>query len=219
VLAQHPQIFMVPDEIEYFSSHLDKPLHWYAAHFCRDRLGMTDGDGSDGLVGEKSAAYCAMSRRRIRLVHRLLPDARLILMIRDPVARHWAHAKRRLSKPQHGRLTDESLLSSPELFDFFRRDRHLGEFSQMIEKWLDFYPSERLLVLRQEQALTNPRMVFDRVLQHLGASTDYDPSSLTILTKRKNKGPTLPMPENIKNFLEDMFAAERDRLRLLELKL
>jgi hypothetical protein len=216
VLGQHPQIFTIPDEIEYFSAHLDKSLDWYAAHFSPLRLGMNDGQHSGCLVGEKSAGYCAMSRRRIRLLHRLLPEARLILMIRDPVTRHWAHAKRHLSKPNHGNLESETLLSSPQLFDFFRQFRRFGEFSQMIEKWLDFYPSESLLVLRQEEALTNPRAVLDRVLQHIGASTDYDLNSLTLLPKRKNQGPSLAMPEEVKDFLEGMFAAERERLGHLQ---
>jgi hypothetical protein len=212
VLAQHPQIFMVQGEIEYFSSHLDRPLDWYAAHFALDRLGMTDSDGRGCLVGEKSPGYCAMSRRRIGLVHRLFPEARLILMIRDPIARHWAHAKYRFSKPQRADLKDEYLWSSPALFNFFRRSRRFGEFSQMIEKWLDFYPSERLLVLRQEEALTRPQEVFERVLRHLGASADYDPNALTLLRERTNVGPVLPMPANVKNFLEEMFAVEREYL-------
>ena len=46
------------------------------------------------MIGEKSAGYCGISASRIRLVHRLLPEARLILMVRDPVKRHWSHAKR-----------------------------------------------------------------------------------------------------------------------------
>jgi Sulfotransferase domain len=215
LLAQHPKIFMVPEEIEYFSAHLDRPVTWYTAHFWPERLGMTDSDGVGCLVGEKSARYCAMSRNSIRLLRRLLPEVRLILMIRDPVARHWAHAKRHFSKARHGNMKDGSFVNSPELYNFFRRSQCFGEFSRMIENWLDVYPSERLLVLRQEEALENPRMVFDKVLQHLGASADYDPSSLTLLTKCKNKGPMLPIPKDIEEFLEEMFADERERLRVM----
>ena len=59
-LAQHPDIVVVPDEIEYFSSHLDFSLEWYLGHFARElaAAGRTDGPGR--LIGEKSARYCSI---------------------------------------------------------------------------------------------------------------------------------------------------------------
>jgi hypothetical protein len=85
---------MVPDEIEYFSMHLTYPIEWYLDHFARAAKAALSQPGPPRVIGEKSARYCSITPDRIELVRCLLPDVKLILMTRDPVARHWSQAKR-----------------------------------------------------------------------------------------------------------------------------
>jgi len=212
VLGQHPEVTVVPDEIEYFSAHLDFPLEWYLSHFARAARAASASSGTPRVIGEKSARYCSMPPDRIRLVHGLLPDAKLILMTRDPVARHWSQAKRYFSKRRFNKRGD-SVLAIPrdELFDFFERMRPLGEFSVMISNWLAVYPPRQLLIISQERALARPRDVYDAVLDHIGASRHYDPVAIKLLQAETNVGPKLPMPADIAEHLETMFASERDR--------
>jgi sulfotransferase family protein len=213
-LGQHPGILMVPDEIEYFSMHLDYPLEWYLNHFARAAKATRSGSAISAVMGEKSARYCAIEPDRVAIVHRLLPDARLILMTRDPVARHWSQAKRFFSKRRFNKR-EGGVFGVPrqELFDFFERMRPLGEFSTMIANWTRIYPPERLLIVSQEKALERPREAYDAVLAHIGATTDYDPAAIKLLEAETNLGPKLKMPEDIGEYLEAMFGAERDRLR------
>ena len=213
-LAQHPEIVVVPDEIEYFSAHLDFPLDWYLAHFARALA--ESPQRARRVVGEKSARYCSIAPESIDLVHRLLPEAKIILMTRDPVARHWSNAKRYFSKrrfnPREG-----GVLAVPqdELFTFFERQKRLSEFSAMIADWTSIYPARQFLVMSQEAALARPREAFDATLEHIGASRDYNPAKIKLLREETNAGPKVPMPENIRAHLESMFAAERERLRTL----
>lgn len=215
-LGQHPNVIVVPDEIEYFSSNIGKrPLTWYTDLF-EERVRLLSGEKSTPfLVGEKSARYCSLPPDRIQLVHRLLPDARLVLMVRDPVSRHWAHAKQYFSKPRIAEREGGDVLSLPRerLFDFFGRTRMLGDFSAMISSWTAFYPPEKLLIIAQEHALANPRATFDAVLAHLHLPMDYDPASIRLLSKRRNRGPIIEMPADISDFLETMFASERRQVR------
>jgi hypothetical protein len=214
-LGQHPSITMVPDEIEYFSMHLNYPVEWYLAYFARAAR-ETKALHVPQLLGEKSARYCAMEPDRITSVHRLLPNAKLILMTRDPVARHWSQAKRFFSKRRFNKR-EGGVFGIPrnELFNFFERMRPLGEFSSMIANWTQLYPKERLLIVSQEKALERPREVYDAVLTHLGVSRDYDPAAIKRLQTATNSGPKLKMPDDISAYLESMFAGERDRLRAL----
>ena len=212
-LNQHPDILMVPDEIEYFSAHEDFPLEWYL-HYFEQRIAAAPPRSASYIVGEKSARYCSLTPERIRRVRRLLPDAQLILMARDPIARHWAQAKRYFSKKRFDKQGG-GVLSLPrdELFDFFVRMRRLSEFSQMIANWTAVFPSRHLLIVSQERTLAAPRATFDAVLDHIGLSRDYDPAQINLLVARKNRGPSIPMPDDVAEFLEGMFAAERNRLR------
>jgi hypothetical protein len=214
-LGQHPDILMVPDEIEYFSMHLNYPVEWYLAHFARPARG-TKALHVPQLLGEKSARYCAIEPNRIASVHRLLPDAKFVLMTRDPIARHWSQAKRFFSKRRFNKR-EGGVFGIPrnELFDFFERMRPLGEFAIMIANWTQVYPKERLLIVSQEKALERPREVYDAVLNHIGASRDYDLTAIKRLQTKTNSGPNLQMPDDVKAYLEKMFAPERDRLHAL----
>jgi hypothetical protein len=215
-LTRQSHILMVDDEIEYFTSHIDRPLNWYLAHF-EELLATSDktkrlGPGERLFLGEKSAGYCGLSPARIRLVHRLFPDARLILMIRDPVARHWSHAKRYFSKAKAQRKGFESLDSWQQLQRFFTMMRRYSEFSKMIENWTDVYPAERLLVVSQEAAFAGPGATFERVIRHIGAEGVGAPRMKHALRNDRNQGPVVSMPPDVALYLERMFAGERTRL-------
>lgn len=217
-LGQHPRVIVVPDEIEFFSSNIDTyPLEWYLDLF-RQRIRLVSGEKTaPWVVGEKSARYCSLPPDRIQLLHRLLPDIRLVLMTRDPVARHWSHVKQYYSKPRVAEKEGGDVLSVPRkrLFGFLTRMRMLGEFSTMIANWTAVYPPERLLIVSQEHALAHPRATFDAVLGHLGVPADYDPASVRLLAKQRNRGPNIRMPDDVAAFLEGLLGAERQRLQSL----
>ena len=214
VLRRQPGVFVVPDEIEYFSSRVDRPLDWYLAQFrnLAAENDVTLGPDAAPLLGEKSASYCGMPARRIQLVHRLLPDARLILMIRDPVTRHWSHAKRFFSKKKAQDRGYHSLDSREQLNRFFIGTQRFSEFSRIVERWTDVYPPEQILIVAQETAFADPASTLARVARHIEASGSVDPSLSEGLRTDKNQGPAIPMPEDVRLYLEHMFAGEAARL-------
>jgi Sulfotransferase domain len=210
-LGQHPAIVVVPDEIEYFSSNQYYPVEWYYEHFAR-RLASTD--KIRGLrtcvLGEKSAHYCSLPRERIKRIQQLLPDVRLILMARDPVARHWAHARKFFAKTQL-RNPDMAVLQVPRntLLAFFEHQRAVGEFSKIIENWSALFPPQQLLVLSQEKTLASPKTTYDAVLEHIGVPNDYDPRLITLMSRQTNQGPKVEMPQDIAEHLVKMYASEQ----------
>ena len=214
-LRRQPNVHVVPDEIEYFSSHIDHPLEWYLEHF-RDLMDSPDAEGvrpENLIIGEKSAGYCGIPPKKIRLVRRLLPAARLILMIRDPVARHWSHTKRYFSKKRKQARGYNSLEARDQLKRFFERTRHLSEYSKMIERWTDVYPAEQFLVVSQEATFSDPAKTLERVVRHIGASITFDPVLLKqSLRTDRNRGPAVALPEDVKMGLEQMFSTEHERL-------
>ena len=217
-LGQHPNIIVVPDEIEYFSSNIGKqPIEWYLDQFDEQVKALDASKAQPYLLGEKSAHYCVLSRDGIQTVRDLLPDVRLILMMRDPVSRHWAHTKRYFSKARIAEREGGDVLSVPRdrLYDFMARSRNLGEYSTMIDDWTSIFPAEQLLLVAQEHALASPRAVFDAVLGHIGLAATYDAASIPLLTRQRNRGPSVEMPGEVGEFLESMFVAERERFRAI----
>ena len=207
---------MAPKEIEYFSFHLDYPFEWYLEHFARLTASLEPPGSTPLVLGEKSARYCSIPQAQIRRVRELLPDVRLVLMARDPIDRHWAHAKRHFGKRQFHN-PEMAVLDVPrsKLFSFFDEMRPLSEFSKIIANWTTVFPSSQLLVVSQEAMLRSPRATFDAVVEYIGAPTNYDPTAITYLAKQSNRGPRVEMPADVAEFLEDMLLTERKWLREL----
>jgi len=90
-LCDHPMIFSpVVKEIHYFNFNWSRPPGWYGAHFPAAR-----GRPEGALTGEASPGYLVHPRAPRRARERL-PDARIIVLLRDPV-------RRALSQYFHGR--------------------------------------------------------------------------------------------------------------------
>jgi len=219
VLCSHHGVIMVREEIEFFSVHLEKRLEWYLQHFSDDSRWLDNCNlayrhpYADCLLGEKSASYCAMPPKRIRLLRSFAPESRLILMIRDPVRRHWAHASQVFVK-RFGieRCSNASNLPTAQLFRFFEATKHFGHYSTMIDTWTEIFGEEKLLVIWQEAALKAPEQTIEETLRHIGASLEFDKKKMPKLFGTKNRGPGLAMPPGVASFLSEMFAPEYKRL-------
>ena len=90
LLTSHPQVFLPKcKEIHFFSLHYAKGTNWYANHF-KDAA-------KDQIKGEITPLYLFDTKAPKR-IHKILPEAKLITLLRDPVERTLSqifHARRR----------------------------------------------------------------------------------------------------------------------------
>jgi hypothetical protein len=93
-LTTHPRVFPAScKEVNYFSLHAERPVEWYRAQFPFTRRVAAVG----GQAIEASPSYLP-NPAAMRRMHAVLPNARIIALVRDPVARafsHYQHAKAR----------------------------------------------------------------------------------------------------------------------------
>lgn len=219
MMDRHPAIKTVEDEIEFFAENPEIGLRRYLAHF-QDGPSRFDRTHRRGrvphgsiVIGEKSASTAAMPLSRIRLMHRLMPEARLIIMLRDPVDRHWAHAKRFFSKSRFAKkVFDLSEVPAVEFDLFFEATRRFGLYSQMLERWWSIYGEEALLVLFQEDIADDPAGFVGKTLSHVGVDPAGLQADSAALSEVRNRGPEIAMPPSIEARLRAMFADEYSRL-------
>ena len=141
-LDLHPQIGMSnPKELNFFLEAPDGSWHrgidWYAAHFD-PRLAVR-GDASPAYA---NAPRSAGSAERIAGV---VPDARLIYMVRDPLARavsNWVHA----TAAGFEAAPLEAALADPES-RFVARSLYLTQ----LREFLRCFPEDRILVIDNEE--------------------------------------------------------------------
>ena len=220
-LNAHPGCFL-PDkkETHYFSREFDEwPLSYYASLF----------DDGEGLVrGEITPVYTILKPDRIRFIHELLPDARLIIVVRYPVDRAWSAGRRVITKVAASLGTTFDDIDDNEFYEFFRNEwtyrpergmagyfepGHLqAEYSKAIDKWLQYYDEEQLLVCFFDQLKSQPRAFLTRICEHIGASTDIDWDALP-MSRVVNRNPSHPMPDRFREFLESLYADEIAELK------
>lgn len=81
MLRRHPDIAMPDNELHFFDEHYSKGYQWYKSHF-KGR--------AEKCIGEKTPKYMADPVAMVHIAH-LLPNVRLLILLRDPVIRYLSH--------------------------------------------------------------------------------------------------------------------------------
>lgn len=126
-LLAHPGVAApIVKEIHYFNFNWSRSPNWYLAHFPK-RAAVAEGS----ITGEASPGYMVHPRAPARILERL-PDARILIIYRDPVARalsHYFHARR----VGHEHRDIEDALFSPSSYAQFNLapDQELAWYDAM----------------------------------------------------------------------------------------
>lgn len=186
-LVEHPAVAAATTkEVHFFDVEYARGSGWYRGHFPTGAYlrALTRRTGMRATTGEASPYYLFHPRAPYRLAD-LLPSARLIVMLRDPVSRLASHYHHEISLG-HERLTlPEAIAREPERFDgeeariladptyrSFEHQHHSyftrGIYADQLVRWFSVVPRERFLVVEYERFFSDPTEQLDRVLGFLG---------------------------------------------------
>jgi hypothetical protein len=194
-LRQHPQVFM---------SDVKEPMFF-----------AYEGETRPGVIGERAAyeALFAGSERFLargeastlylyhhdapRRIRELIPDARLIAILRNPVDRAISqYTFQRFLKVEPLDTLEAALAAEEE-----RRNNHappfslyrdVGLYSQQIARYLALFPRHQLLFLLQDDLEQDPHAVFRTIFQFL----DVDPTFYPDL-RHKTNASGIPQHETV----------------------
>lgn len=227
-LRWHPQVTGPAwKEVSFFDRHYGRGEAWYRGQFpSRPWLWLTGGrSGSRPLVGEASPSYVLHPHAPDR-VHALVPQARLVVLLRNPVDRALSHYHHEVALGREPLSFEEALEQEPERvdgelgrlgdtsyfshawWDFTYLAR--GRYAEQLERWLAVFPREQLLVLASEQLRRDPAATYARVLEHLGAGPHDLPSYPPIFEREY-----APMKQATRLRLEQYYAPHNERLSVL----
>jgi len=172
--VEHPDFFINRrgERIEHdWDADHDRYLQWYTSCFER---------GKDARwVGEDSTTYLSSARAPAR-IKSMLPDVRLIAMLRDPVARAHSHYWHTVSTGRATHTLEETLDTKPG--NLLRR----GHYQSQLARYLSVFDRDALLVVFFEDFVRDPQSIVDRVCAHIGCST-IDTS--TVSTHKNSASP------------------------------
>jgi hypothetical protein len=160
-LARHPEISMSrPKELDFFIEERNwaKGLDWYRSRF--DPGARARGESSPNYTAHPT--FAGVPERMAELI----PEAKLIFMVRDPIDRiraNWLHT---YSNRVEHRSMREAVLDPAT--DYVTRSRYHLQLS----RFLGHYPFERLMVIEQDELLSDRRETLRRVFGFLGVRED-----------------------------------------------
>ena len=171
LLEQHPGAFLpAAKELHYFSLHYALGEDWYREQFAQA--------GAQQRCGEITPYYLFHPLAPAR-IQALLPQARLIVLLRDPVERalsQYFHSLRLGLEPlelepalaaEAQRLAGaEAALAAADGRDRSHQDR--SRYEQQLQRLEALFAAEQLLVLRSEDLFAQPERVWEQVLTFLG---------------------------------------------------
>lgn len=170
-LMEHPQ-FAPPIRKElHFFDRATQSLAQYRASFPYRRPGRRTGEASPSYL------YHPLVPGRVRDV---LPDVRLIALLRDPVERAYSqyHHERALGNEplsfadavvqEPGRLAADRRYKSFAFIHHSYLTR--GEYGRQLERWLAHFPRERILVLLSQDLFEAPVETLRAVQDWLGVA-------------------------------------------------
>ncbi len=165
-------------EVSFFDRHWWRGEAWY-----RGQLPFrTEGR----LVGEASPSYVFHPLAPER-VYSLVPDVRLIVLVREPSERAYSHYQHEVAlgreplsfedaldtEDERLRGEVERLRADPRAFSREWWDHAYaarGLYAEQIERWLEFFPRDQLLIVTTEELGERPAETYASVLAFLGAS-------------------------------------------------
>lgn len=159
-LAAHPQVFMTEiKEPHFFDWEWERGLDWYRAMFE---------DAGPALArGEASATYTT-SRRTALIAERmrdLIPDARFVYLLRNPVERIRSHYAFRVLYFDEQRPIEQAVHED---------DRYLraSRYADHLEAFHTSYPRDRFLLLTSEELRHDRAATMRRAFTFIGVDPD-----------------------------------------------
>jgi hypothetical protein len=203
-LAHHPGLHLPePKEHHYFDRDLGRgvTLAEYAARFA---------SAGDRLPGEITPAYGHLPVERVRYVRQVMPDVRLVLLLRNPVDRAWSQALMNLCQHRNRRYDQVAPAEFYAHFDGAHATAR-GSYVANLATWESVFPREQLLVDFYERITDDPRGLLTDVLRHVGATVPADWSPFP-LAEVVFKGEGVPMPDAYRDHLRRKFRDDIERL-------
>jgi len=180
-LRRHPQISGPSwKEVSFFDRHWARGESWYRGNF--PNVARTRGKH----VGEASPSYVfhPLAPRRVQEV---VPEARLIVLVRNPVDRALSQYNHEVAlgweplpfeealdaEEERLRGEQERMAADPRYFSrewWSHTYKARGRYAEQLERWLAVFPREQLLVLPSDDLGSDPARAHAQVLEFLGAS-------------------------------------------------
>jgi Sulfotransferase domain len=188
-LVKHPRCYGAAEkEVDYFSKHPHRSVAWYRSRFPWRRRVIR----KQGQVIEASPSYLP-TPSALRKMQKVLPDARIVVLLRDPVSRafsHYQHKKtRHVESRSFAEVVEDEIRNNPftprwgvalgddvqPMLGYVSR----GYYALQLEALQKLYRKNRVLIIDSAKLFEDTAAVCNRVFDYCGLEDfDVEPSKV-----------------------------------------
>jgi len=123
-------------------------------------------------VGEASPSYL-WDPKAPELIHEVVPDARIIIMLRDPIERAFSHYLLFLGLGTEKSTFSEAIKNALKAkHDYSGRLIEAGLYAQQIKRYLEIFGSDKIKIIIFEEFFLDTTNSFKQVLEFLGLKSN-----------------------------------------------
>jgi len=162
-VRSHPEAFMpAKKELSFFCEEFQwrQGVRWYEAQF--------ENAGSALAIGEASPRYTVypVYRGVPERIAALLPDVRLVYLVREPIGRMRSHYVDRVAHGLETQPIEEALSSNPFYISSSR-------YALQLAQYVEHFARERILVITSDELMQNRQEVLSRLFRFLGIDPGF----------------------------------------------
>ena len=223
-LIQHPRIISERN-VHFFEYMQTNSIEWYRAHFPTKAYK----NFKKLTVGEQTATY--LSHPLIpKRIHTTIPNAKLIVVLRNPVDRAYSNYKHQVREGIEKRTFEEAIKSELKRIEICKNNseykinnddfsnhvifsylRH-GIYVDFIKAWMEFFTKEQFLILPTYDLNNNRAKFLKQVFDYLNVQ-NFEIKDV----ERQNVGEYKKLDKSMRKFLVDYYRPHNERLfKLLE---
>lgn len=220
-LGRHPAVApTLRKETEYFTRAYGEGERWYRGHFPLElrRSASQIISRRPLLTFEATPDYMVHPLAAERAAA-LLPDAKIVAMLRNPIDRAFSHYKHMVRLEFEKRSFEQAVGREPEEITpliakmaadpnydatHFLRYSYLtrGHYAEQLRRWLEYYPG--LLIVQSEEFYADTPAVFGQILEHVGLE-QWQPSEFANYSYVSAPPSDTGLPEHLRSQLADYF--------------
>ena len=186
-LRAHPQIYMSPiKEPCYFAQDLrarhsmdlgpilrgetNEPLMWAPLTSWDDYLSLFKGAAEEVVIGECSQPYLPSTRAASEIAA-VVPTARILIVLRDPIERAFSHYLMDLRNGEvSGSFLEEVMRDKTARYPVAMRRPYVefGLYYEQVKRYFEVFPRDQVLVLLHKEYKLNIDAFVSRICRFLG---------------------------------------------------
>lgn len=225
-LIQHPSVIPAfHKEIHFFDLNYRKGLFWYKSHFAKlSEIQNLKHPYNQKIITGEATPYYLFHPHVPEKVFEIIPNVKLIVLLRNPVDRAYSHYHHEVKK-QVEKLSFEQAIAketeriSEEIVEMSNKSKYYsynhqhysylsrGIYINQIKKWRMFFPDNQIFIINSEKFYKETNKVFSSVLDFLELPIFND-----INYEKNNANYYTKMNHRTRKYLTDYFAKPNENL-------